>query len=185
MPHIVETIIITQNAKGEPYAAPFGIRKNKEEIRFAPFYPSKSLENLAQNPLATVNYTSNPMDFVACLVNEREHIRYHKQGEHFRLAGCNGWLLMECSQEKPSDTRPEMLGKVIKQHQQVAKWNGYNRSLGAIIEASIAFTRTHILPPEQVEAIFLNTQTIIEKTADKACEEAFGILHKHYRRKLK
>ena len=216
MPHIVEVIITSQNAKQEPYAAPFGIRQvgsitqaggirraGSPQVRFAPFYPSKTLENLAHNPLMVVNYTTCPMAFVACLVNARHLIGYEPLGEVLgetlgealeeplkqkglvRLENCHRWAVIKCHIHKQHSTRPEVLGEVIAEQKQVKEFGGYNRSLGAIIEAAVAVTRLHILAPQQVKAAFENAEVIVGKTADETHQRAFELLADHYRQKLK
>lgn len=71
MPRIVETIVTTVNADGEPHIAPLGLISEGDRWVIAPFHPSRSLENLRAVPFAVASHTDDVRVFAGCLTGRK------------------------------------------------------------------------------------------------------------------
>ena len=60
MPLIVETIVTTRNAAGEPHIAPLGLIAEADRWIVAPFRPSRTLDNLRTADIRFTNVTVGP-----------------------------------------------------------------------------------------------------------------------------
>lgn len=182
MPHIIETIITSKDGENAPYAAPFGVeRLDGKTLEFAPFYPSKTLENLSRHPRGIVHYTDDPMSFVGCLIGRRQNFSYSPLGEYgFILSGCCGWSLIEVVKKSADKTRPRLTCRVLKEMPTAGAFGGFNRAFGGIIEACVAISRRHILAATEVEKVLANAKVLVEKTADDRHKLAFSLLEQFY-----
>jgi len=68
---ILETIVTTMSADGAVHIAPFGITQEESGPVIAPFRPSRTLDNLRENPFAVANYTDDVRVFAGCLTGRR------------------------------------------------------------------------------------------------------------------
>ncbi len=72
MPRIVETIVTTTNAAGEPHIAPLGLIADEGGgWIIAPFRPSRTLDNLLANPCAVASHTSDVRVFAGCVTGRK------------------------------------------------------------------------------------------------------------------
>ena len=71
MPRIVETIVTTANATGEVHIAPLGLIENGARWIIAPFKPSKTLDNLRENPFAAASHTDDVRVFAGCVTGRK------------------------------------------------------------------------------------------------------------------
>ena len=71
MPRIVETIVTTANAKGEVHIAPLGLIEDGARWIIAPFKPSKTLDNLRENPFAAASHTDDVRVFAGCVTRRK------------------------------------------------------------------------------------------------------------------
>ena len=71
MPRIVETIMTTANAKGEVHIAPLGLIEDGARWIIAPFKPSKTLDNLRENPFAAASHTDDVRVFAGCVTGRK------------------------------------------------------------------------------------------------------------------
>jgi hypothetical protein len=58
---------------------------------------------------------------------------------------------------------------------------GFNRAKHAVLEAAILATRTHLIPPAEIEKEFERLRVIVNKTAGPQETEAFALLEAHVR----
>ena len=72
MPMIREVIVTTIDQQGQVHIAPFGLTEQGEFWIIAPFRPSKTLDNLADVPVAVANYTDDVRIFAGCLTGRRD-----------------------------------------------------------------------------------------------------------------
>ena len=71
MPLIVETIVTTRSLAGEVHIAPLGLIAEGENWIIAPFAPSRTLDNLRENPVAVANHVDDVRIFAGCLTGRR------------------------------------------------------------------------------------------------------------------
>ena len=69
---IRESIITTASAAGEPHVAPMGVIWDEGVPVLAPFRPSRTLDNLRENPCAVINHTDDVRLFAGCLTGRRD-----------------------------------------------------------------------------------------------------------------
>ena len=72
MPRIVETIVTTTNAKGEPHIAPLGLIEDGDNWIIAPFRPSRTLDNLNEVPYAVASHTDDVRVFAGCVTGRKD-----------------------------------------------------------------------------------------------------------------
>ena len=173
---IFETIIISNNADGSPYIAPFGVRERDGMVVIAPFRPSTSLDNLLRMRCAVVNLTDDVRVFAGSLTGRRNW-------PVIRAERVDGWVLdsalahreLELAEIKDHELRPELLFTVA--HEQMhAPFRGFNRAQAAVIEASVLVSRLHMLPQEKIDAELKYLTIAMEKTAGEHEWQAWGWL---------
>ena len=173
---IFETIIISNNADGSPYIAPFGVRERDGMVVIAPFRPSTSLDNLLRMRCAVVNLTDDVRVFAGSLTGRRNW-------PVVRAKRVDGWVLesalahreLELAEIKDHEIRPELLFTVA--HEQMhAPFRGFNRAQAAVIEASVLVSRLHMLPQEKIDAELKYLTIAMEKTAGEHEWQAWGWL---------
>ena len=69
---IRESIITTLSAAGALHIAPMGVIWREELPVLAPFRPSRTLDNLRENPCAVINHTDDVRLFAGCLTGRRD-----------------------------------------------------------------------------------------------------------------
>lgn len=187
MPYIVETIITSRDERGTPHAAPFGVQKEGGFLQFAPFHPSKTLENLQNHHnRAVIHYADDPMLFVGCLLGKQKEMNYEPPGrDGFIIPQAYRWQLVEVTEIAGDPNRPVVTCRVVKQENLPHRFRGFNRAFGGIVETCIALSRRRILPKGEIERSIANAKVLVEKTADKDHKAAFLLLEKFYEDWLK
>jgi hypothetical protein len=69
---IRESIITTLSAAGVLHIAPMGVIWREGFPVLAPFRPSRTLDNLLENPCAVINHTDDVRLFAGCLTGRRD-----------------------------------------------------------------------------------------------------------------
>jgi len=176
MPRIVETIVTTMDAAGNPHIAPLGLIEDGEGWIIAPFKPSRTLDNLVANPFAVASHTGDVRVFAGCVTGRRDWptvpadkvngVRLKDAVSHWELAV-----------ERITDDaqRPRFHCKVVHAGTH-AVWSGYNRAEAAVIELAVLSTRLSMLPPEKIDAELKYLEIAISKTAGPRELEAWGWL---------
>jgi hypothetical protein len=170
---IHEVIVITTNHDGTPHMAPMGIRQRNDNWLIAPFRPSRTLDNLLREGVASINITDDVRIYAGCLTR------------HY------GWPLVECEkidglrlqdalshkeiqvEQIIDDTqRPQLLCREIHQANH-RPFSGYNRAQAAVLELAILVSRLHLLTEEKLNREITYLQIAIEKTAGRSEREAW------------
>jgi uncharacterized protein len=176
MPRIVETIVTTANAKGEVHIAPLGLIEDGARWIIAPFKPSKTLDNLRENPFAAASHTDDVRVFAGCVTGRKTWplVPAHtiKGG---RLAECVSHWELKVENVIEDELRPRFICAIV--HRETHKpWEGFNRAQAAVLELAVLTTRLNMLPPEKVEKELKYLEIAISKTAGPREEEAWGWL---------
>jgi uncharacterized protein len=176
MPRIVETIVTTVNAKGEPHIAPLGLIAEGERWVIAPFRPSRTLDNLGEVPFAVASHTDDVRVFAGCVTGRRDWatcpvervkgVRLSDAVSHWELAVENfsddvQRPRFSCRVEYEASHRP---------------WEGFNRAQAAVLECAVLTTRLKMLPPEKIDNELKYLEIAIAKTAGPREAEAWGWL---------
>ncbi len=176
MPMIVETILTTKALTGELHIAPLGLIAEGERWVIAPFKPSRTLDNLRQNPVAVASHVDDVRIFAGCLTGRKQWpVRGAEtvDGAYLEAAVSHRELKVEDVSE--DEVRPRFSCAVV--HAGSHKpWAGFNRAQAAVIEAAVLVSRLHMLPREKVESELAYLQIAIDKTAGDREAEAWGWL---------
>jgi len=162
---IRETILTTMNTQGDIHIAPFGITVDEDDLVISPFRPSRTLDNLMDNPHAVINYTDDVQVFAGCLTHRR-HWKTRPAVEvpgvilHQALAHTEVRVKKIDEDEK----RPHLHCEPVYDEMH-SPFQGFNRAQGAVIEAAILISRLEIMPLEQVESEIAYLSSALEKTA--------------------
>lgn len=176
MPLIVETIVTTRSLAGDIHIAPLGVTADGEQWIIAPFAPSRTLDNLRENPVAVVNHVDDVRIFAGCLTGRRnwQVRRADKVDGAVLRAALSHWELKVARVEE-DDLRPRFYCDVLERVQH-GPWEGFNRAQAAVIEGAVLVSRLKMLPVEKIESELAYLQIAISKTAGPREEEAWGWL---------
>ncbi len=162
---IRETILTTTNSKGDIHIAPFGVTVVEDDFVVAPFRPSRTLDNLMDNPHAVINYTDDVRIFAGCLTH-RQHWKTRPAVEVPGVILQQALAHTEVRVTKIDDDekRPHLHCEPVYDEMH-APFQGFNRAQAAVIEAAILISRLEIMPLEQVESEIAHLSSAVEKTA--------------------
>lgn len=173
---IYETIVISTDAAGKPYIAPFGVRERNGLVLIAPFKPSTTLDNLLNQKTATLNLTDDVRVFAGALTGRRDwavEATSVVQGYRLKNTLTHRELILDSVIE--NSTRPELYFKVVHEATHLP-FSGFNRAQAAVIELSVLVSRLHLLPIEKIKSEMAYLEIAINKTAGEREIEAWGWL---------
>ena len=173
MPRIVETIVTTANAKGEVHIAPLGLIEEGARWIIAPFKPSKTLDNLRENPFAAASHTDDVRVFAGCVTGRKTWPLVPLPPINGgRLADCVSHWELKVENVVEDQRRPRFACAIV--HRETHKpWEGFNRAQAAVLELAVLTTRLGMLPPEKIENELKYLEIAISKTAGPREEEAW------------
>ncbi len=183
---ILEGLITTIDAAGQPHLAPMGPRVDGldfDRFLLRPFPTSQSYQNLLRHPEGVLHITDDALLLARAAIGSIEPFPITRPAEHVRgfvLADCCRWFEFRIVDVDDSDERVRMTAEVLHRGRG-REWFGFNRAKHAVVEASILATRVHLLPPEHIEAEFRVFATIINKTGGPDEHEALRLLQAHIR----
>jgi hypothetical protein len=173
---IRESIITTLSAAGALHIAPMGVIWREGVPVLAPFHPSRTLDNLRENPFAVINHTDDVRVFAGCLTGRRDW----PVGPAETISGAvlvgalsHQELAVESVDEDP--VRPRFRCRVVHEAMH-APFRGFNRAQAAVIEAAILIRRLERLPLDKIEREMAYLAIAIEKTAGPPEQEAWDWL---------
>ena len=176
MPKIIETIVTTSNAAGEVHIAPLGLIVEADAMIVAPFKPSRSLDNLRENPFACASHTDDVRVFAGGVTGRKSWpLTKTANGRGARLQGCVSHTELVVTKVIEDADRPRFICRV-ETHEQHRPWHGWNRAQSAVIEGAILVSRLHMLPAEKIENEVAYLGIAISKTAGPVEIEAWGWL---------
>lgn len=176
MPLIVETIVTTRGLDGSVHIAPLGLIAEGEHWVIAPFSPSKTLENLRENPCAVANHTDDVRVFAGCLTGRRAFkVRRAEKIDGAVLEDALTHWELEVLRVEEDAQRPRFVCRTLHRASHGA-WGGFNRAQAAVIEGAVLVSRLKMLPREKIETELAYLEIAISKTAGPREEEAWGWL---------
>lgn len=176
MPLIIETIVSTRALDGSVHIAPLGLIAEGSDWVIAPFAPSKTLDNLRENPVAVANHTDDVRVFAGCLTGRKAF----KVRRAERIDGAvleDALMHWELAVERVEEDaqRPRFVCRTVYSATHGA-WGGFNRAQAAVIEGAVLVSRLKMLPREKVESELAYLEIAIAKTAGPREAEAWGWL---------
>ena len=162
---IQETIVTTQNTKGQVHIAPMGVHVMADGYLIMPFRPSTTLENILATKTVVINFCDDVRIFAGCLTDRRDWPA--KKAE--KITGCflkNALAHQELELIRTEDdqTRPKLFCKTIHTVNH-APFSGFNRAQYSVLELTILVSRLNRLPWEKITAEIEYLKIGLEKTA--------------------
>ena len=173
---IIESIITTLSADGQPHIAPMGVIWRENVPVLAPFRPSSTLDNLRQNGAAVINHTDDVRIFAGCLTGRRGWpVRPATRIAGHVLAAALTHQEVTVERVEDDPVRPRFLCRVIHEEAD-GSFHGFNRAQAAVIEAAILVSRLHLLPRGKIESEIAYLAIAVEKTAGPRERDAWSWL---------
>jgi hypothetical protein len=184
VPFIVETIVTSMDADGQPNIAPMGVEWGPEELVLRPYRDTTTYRNLAASGEAVVNLTDDVRVFATAAISNPAFPTRPAAVVRGRVleAACS-WREVRASDEGGAPERSRFVARVV--HAGFTReFIGFNRARNAVLEAAILATRIAFLPADEIRAGFERLQVIVDKTAGDAERGAMELLARHVREAL-
>jgi hypothetical protein len=170
---IRESIITTLSAAGALHIAPMGVIWREGFPVLAPFRPSRTLDNLRENPCAVINHTDDVRLFAGCLTGRRDWpVGPAEQIRGAVIAGALSHQEIVVDSVEDDPVRPRFRCRVV--HETTHRgFLGFNRAQAAVIEGAILISRLELLPADKIDREMEYLAIAIDKTAGPAEREAW------------
>ena len=176
MPMIIETVVTTRSLSGDVHIAPLGLIAHEGGWIIAPFKPSKTLDNLRENPCAVANHIDDVRVIAGCLTGRRAfQLRRAQKVDCGVLADALTHWEMKVERVEEDEQRPRFFCQMVYEVAH-GPWGGFNRAQAAVIEAAVLVSRLKMLPAEKVESELAYLKIAVDKTAGPRELEAWGWL---------
>lgn len=176
MPHIVETIVTTKNAKGEVHIAPLGLIAEGANWVLAPFRPSRTLDNLRDVPFAVASHTDDVRVFAGSLTGRKDWAtRSAEKVDGAVLENAVSHWELAVDRVTEDDLRPRFSCRLVHAASH-RPWGGFNRAQAAVLECAVLVSRLKMLPADKIEAELKYLEIAVSKTAGEREQEAWGWL---------
>jgi hypothetical protein len=176
MPHIVETIVTTKNAKGEVHIAPLGLIAEGANWVLAPFRPSRTLDNLRDVPFAVASHTDDVRVFAGSLTGRKDWAtRPAEKVDGAVLENAVSHWELSVDRVTEDDQRPRFSCRLVHAASH-RPWGGFNRAQAAVLECAVLVSRLKMLPVDKIEAELKYLEIAVSKTAGEREQEAWGWL---------
>jgi hypothetical protein len=178
---IVETIVTTVAADGAINFAPMGVEWGEDSIVLKPFLETTTFRNLSATGVAVVNLTDDAMLFAQGAISSPQFPSFPaKVVKGVVLDAACSWRELQITTIDARPPRSRIETRVVHRGTR-REFIGFNRARHAVLEAAILATRTHLLPPEQIQDDFARLQIIVDKTAGSRERDAMDLLTQYVR----
>jgi uncharacterized protein len=170
---IRESIITTLSNAGVLHIAPMGVIWREGFPVLAPFRPSRTLDNLNENPCAVINHTDDVRIFAGCLTGRRDWpVGPAEKVKGAVIAGALSHQEIVVDSVEDDPVRPRFRCRIV--HEAAHRpFLGFNRAQAAVIEGAVLVSRLHLLPRAKIESEMAYLQIAIDKTAGPCEHEAW------------
>ena len=181
---ILEGIVTTLNAQGEPNIAPMGPHVDGPDFeRFVlrPYPTSQTYRNLKEHGEGVLHVTDDVLLLAQAAVGRIAPLPALRTAEKVRgvvLADACRFHEFRVVALDESEARVRIEAVVVHTGK-VRDFFGFNRAKHAVVEAAILATRTAFLPKEEIEAEYRRLEVIVNKTGGEREQEAFAFLRRH------
>lgn len=175
---ILETIVSTLDAGGRPNFAPMGVRIEGERVLLRPFREARTWKNLEESGDGVVNFTDNVLIFARCAVGE--FLPPHRPAQKVRgavLEDVCAWKEFRVVERDLTEERGRFWARIVTEGRG-RDFMGFNRAKHAVIEATIAATRVHLLGRAPVLEEIARLRPLVDKTGGPEEREAFAFLER-------
>jgi len=185
---ILEGIVVTLDAQGQPNIAPMGPRVDRTIARLVlrPFQTSQTYRNLKHSGCGVFHVIDDVELLAHAAVESLDPPPELAVIEHFlcpRLADCCRWFGFRVQSLDDAAERTTIDCRVVSQGD-VRPFFGFNRAKHAVLEAAIHATRIGIISADTIRADLERLEVIVQKTAGDQERRAFAFLSDYINRRL-
>jgi hypothetical protein len=180
---ILEGLVTTLQADGQPHLAPMGPEVDEQLDQFVlkPFRTSQTYANLKRSGQGVLHVTDDVELLAHAAVGRLEHFPPFVPAsavEGVIVANACRWYAFRVVRWEESELRARLECQVLD-HGTQREFFGFNRGKHAVLEAAILATRLHLLPASVIQAELDHLQTLVDKTGGLAERRAFAFLVAH------
>lgn len=183
---IVEGIVTTADADGNPHLAPMGptVSGDFASLLLRPFPTSNTFRNLQRHGEGVFHVTDDARLIAYAGVGKLAKAPPTNPATAvagFVLSGACRAFEFRVTEIDATRERVHISAAVVHRHS-LHEWGGFNRAKHAVIEAAILATRFHLLPADDITAEFKKLRVIVDKTGGEAEHDAMGMLEREWQR---
>ena len=179
---ILETVVTTLDADGEPNFAAMGVVWGEERLVIRPYVDTRTFRNLVRTRAAVVNVTDDVLTFAkSALSRARFPCRPATRVEGVILADACHWREVIVERVVTPEAGSAEPGRAEIETRVVAgatgrPFAGLCRAKHAVVEASILASRARRLPPDEVRRELDRLEPLVDKTGGPAEREAMAYI---------
>lgn len=189
---ILESLVTTLDEQGHVNLAPLGpivlppqSTDGLPQFLLRPYEGSTTCDNLLANGNAVIHVIDDALLIAKTAIGKVDATEKvvtipGLEGTHVRLKRCHRWFAVQVTQRAGTPPRHELTASCLDSGL-VDPFFGFNRAKHAIIEAAVAATRWHLLPPQQIEEELERASIAIEKTGGGDEREALQLIRRYVR----
>lgn len=185
---IVETVVTTLDAAGEPHFAAMGVVWGDETLTIRPYTNTRTYKHLTASGEAVVNVTDNVLLFAkSALSHERLDCVPARHVRGVVLRDTCSWREVAVKDVVAPDaagagaSRADVVTRVVGGGE-VRPFVGLCRAKHAVVEASIIASRARFLPPDEVRRELDRLDALVLKTGDGPERDAMAFIRAHLAR---
>jgi uncharacterized protein len=177
---VLEGIVVTLDAAGQPNIAPMGPRVDREISRllFRPFPSSQTYQNLKATGCGVFHVTDDVELLARAAVGQLQpppDLAPIKDFPCPRLADACRWFAF-AAQSFDESTERISIDCSITARGELRPFFGFNRAKHAVLEASILATRIGIIPADEIRREMQRLAVLVDKTAGLQERRTFDFL---------
>ncbi len=180
---ILEGLVTTRTAIGEPHLAPMGpsLSDDHRHLVLRPFATSNTYQNLCRHPEGVFHTTDDVLLFAKSALGAATipELMPATTIAGSIIADCCRYFEFRIVSTDTSLERITMHAEILSTGTR-REWLGFNRAKHSVLEAAILATRFHLLPREQIRLDFERFQTIVQKTGGQSEHEAMAFLQSRF-----
>jgi hypothetical protein len=185
---ILEGIVVSLDAQGQPNVAPMGPRVDRAITRLVlrPFQTSQTYRNLKSSGHGVFHVIDDVELLARAAVAAPEPLPALTGIDGFpcpRLADCCRWFAFRVASLDDSAERTTIDCRVVARGE-VRPFLGFNRAKHAVLEAAIHATRIGIVQEATIRDDLARLAVIVQKTAGDQERRAFEFLTDYIERRL-
>ena len=176
---IHEVIVTTRNMNNKVHIAPMGIKildENSEKfVQISPFKPSKTLDNILETKIATINFIDDVKVFAGIVTKEKNDWLLKSSEDAYvpHLENTNTHMNAVVDEVFDDSIRPKIKCKIINEEVH-RSFLGFNRAQFSVIELAVLSTRLGMIDDNKVKEELNYLKIGIDKTAGNNEKEAWG-----------
>lgn len=177
---IVEGLVTTLGADGEPHLAPMGpiVTDAMDWLWLRPFRGTATLANLQRTSRGVFHITDDVELIARAVIGAANAAPASITAHGAILADACRWYAFEVEWIDDSTERTSVLARVVERGVQ-REFLGFNRAKHAVLEAAILATRLHLIDAATIRAEFDRLASPVEKTGAAAEHRAFKLLREY------